>query len=528
MIILSESVLQETGLSTQRRSSEATENFALLALRDLQIRLKALHRALRSAVARQSIRPNPGAEEQAVSQLCVTPEDAEAMLIELDALSQAAPELGALAMPTDLERRQLEELRQTVQAQEVWLPIERLKLECSLSDFEIDVVLLCAASEMDRGYARLFGYIVDDMNRQAPSIELFCRLGLPGLPERLARRNLLGRSGRLRRCGLLRASEESSMPARTQLALSEGVIERLTQPGTWRDRFYDSAVIDPSPGISLEGFEQQDLLSKLARQLGEGKLHIGALWGERASGVDDAVLAVAAVAGMPLHKLPLQAARLDDELAAAQARGALVWIGTDALGDHEITTPEFSKQLIDRLSRTATPVCLSGTKPWRPTALLAERDYAEIRLRPASGKLRERLWCDRFDTLDRGQARDLAARFRLNPTEVRGVARVARAQAELQGHGNPLQGLDEACRQVTQWQTLKFATRVEPRRGAEDLILPSDLHRQVLEVARFYRSLLQVDENWGFNRLGHGGGIKVLFTGDSGTGKTLAAEVIAG
>ena len=66
-----------------------------------------------------------------------------------------------------------------------------------------------------------------------------------------------------------------------------------------------------------------------------------------------------------------------------------------------------------------------------------------------------------------------------------------------------------------------------PRRRPQDLILPPDLHRRVLEVAAFHRAMSRVDERWGFGRLLSGGGLKVLITGDSGTGKTAAAEVIA-
>ena len=61
------------------------------------------------------------------------------------------------------------------------------------------------------------------------------------------------------------------------------------------------------------------------------------------------------------------------------------------------------------------------------------------------------------------------------------------------------------------------------------MILPANLHRQVLEVARFSRALPIVAESWGFGRLATGGlGFKSLFTGDPGTGKTLTAEVVAG
>jgi SpoVK/Ycf46/Vps4 family AAA+-type ATPase len=68
---------------------------------------------------------------------------------------------------------------------------------------------------------------------------------------------------------------------------------------------------------------------------------------------------------------------------------------------------------------------------------------------------------------------------------------------------------------------------IDPRRGPQDLILPATLHRQVLEVAGFFRAWPKAAATWNLDPFGRGGGIKALFTGDSGTGKTLAAEVIA-
>ena len=69
---------------------------------------------------------------------------------------------------------------------------------------------------------------------------------------------------------------------------------------------------------------------------------------------------------------------------------------------------------------------------------------------------------------------------------------------------------------------------VEPRRGPDDLVLPAQLHRQVLEIADFFVAAPEVDERWGFGRLNAApGALKAMFTGGPGTGKTLAAEVVA-
>jgi SpoVK/Ycf46/Vps4 family AAA+-type ATPase len=112
------------------------------------------------------------------------------------------------------------------------------------------------------------------------------------------------------------------------------------------------------------------------------------------------------------------------------------------------------------------------------------------------------------------------------------VARVARARARLHGNGVPApldDQLDDACSIVSRKRSDHFATLVHPRRGPDDLVLAADLHRQVLEVARFFRALPRVSETWHMGRTVAGrGGLKALFSGDSGTGKTLAAEVVAG
>ena len=73
-----------------------------------------------------------------------------------------------------------------------------------------------------------------------------------------------------------------------------------------------------------------------------------------------------------------------------------------------------------------------------------------------------------------------------------------------------------------------LARAITPRRRPEDLVLPPGEHQMVLELAAACRAWPRIAEDWGFAARGGGGGVKALFTGEPGTGKTLAAEVIAG
>ena len=94
---------------------------------------------------------------------------------------------------------------------------------------------------------------------------------------------------------------------------------------------------------------------------------------------------------------------------------------------------------------------------------------------------------------------------------------------------------DEAERQL--WDSLResarggldgLAQRIESQAGFEDLVLPHFLGAQLREIAGQLRHRRTVYKDWGFAaRHSRGLGIAALFTGESGTGKTLAAEVIA-
>ena len=81
---------------------------------------------------------------------------------------------------------------------------------------------------------------------------------------------------------------------------------------------------------------------------------------------------------------------------------------------------------------------------------------------------------------------------------------------------------------ITCGPVVGFAHAITPRRRPEDLVLPPAEHQMVLELAAAGRAWPRIAEGWGFAARGGAGGVKALFTGEPGTGKTLAAEVIAG
>ena len=85
-----------------------------------------------------------------------------------------------------------------------------------------------------------------------------------------------------------------------------------------------------------------------------------------------------------------------------------------------------------------------------------------------------------------------------------------------------------ACRSLARPKLEDLAQRIVPSAGWDDLVLP-ELQKQTLRhLAAQVRQRMKVYETWGFSAKGRRGlGVSALFTGESGTGKTLAAEVVA-
>jgi hypothetical protein len=87
--------------------------------------------------------------------------------------------------------------------------------------------------------------------------------------------------------------------------------------------------------------------------------------------------------------------------------------------------------------------------------------------------------------------------------------------------------VDAAIRRLASGHLDQHAKRIRPRRRWDDLVLAPDKLAQLKELVSRYQHRDVVHEEWGFPAF-PSAGLVALFSGQSGTGKTLAAEIIAG
>ena len=119
---------------------------------------------------------------------------------------------------------------------------------------------------------------------------------------------------------------------------------------------------------------------------------------------------------------------------------------------------------------------------------------------------------------------EIAQHFRLGARAVAGVAR----ELVVTGPGDVAAGLRRLCRERARVRLDDLAQRIDPQATWDDLVLPAGHLELLHDIARHVRHRTQVYERWGFaERESRGLGVTALFAGESGTGKTLAAEVLA-
>jgi ATPase family associated with various cellular activities (AAA) len=119
-------------------------------------------------------------------------------------------------------------------------------------------------------------------------------------------------------------------------------------------------------------------------------------------------------------------------------------------------------------------------------------------------------------------ARDLAAHFDLDPLTIRDLAGNRSADTGLG------KALWDEVRMLRRPNLDLLGRRAQATVGPNELILPDDVLAQLERIKEQVRQRARVYNDWGLaSRMSRGLGISALFAGESGTGKTLAAEVIA-
>jgi ATP-dependent 26S proteasome regulatory subunit len=390
-------------------------------------------------------------------------------------------------------------------------PLAAIAAALGLDAFELDVLGLALCAELDPGFARLCAYLQDDARRPHLTVRLVLDLLVPAggvLPTQTA---ALGDGARLAHYELLRVEGDGPWSGRT-LRLADGVLVLVV--GGEPDPALAGALtpLDPA-GLP----ERHEVLAARAARLLAAVVQAGgppllSLTGEPTAPLH----AVAAAAAVELGRTAflLQPARLHAPRPAALLDRDAALYGLAYVVDEAL--PEDWPPLESVVFVTSREPAAGAARVEVPPPTYAERRELLAGALAAAGA-----------ALDEAPLARTAAQFPLEADALANAVRVAVAEA---ADSTPLdEALWRSCRTAARRRANGLARIVEPRRTWTDLVLPDALFERLHElVAQADRRPLVYDE-WGFGaRIGRARGITALFAGPSGTGKTLAAEVVAG
>jgi hypothetical protein len=411
-------------------------------------------------------------------------------------------------------------------SQDAFLPLLHAVRQFNLSAVEYNALLLALAIELDGTFSRLVAYLNDHVGRTRPTLWLALRLqgADPLSPLAFCERPAV-------LDGLLEIEGDGPAPGWSLLAPRDLVL-----------RLAGEAPPDALP-VGFSCFPPDpDLLDRLVL----------------AAGVRDGLAAWAVSARPPGVERPLILAGLSGAGRTTAARGI-----AGALGWKLLVADVSTDQMADRLRAARRETCwndallllrlavpdATGAIDWRllwrgvaglhrplliaTAPLHAEALAAAAPIEPAVVTFPEPSLTERVDLwralLPPGAlptaeaANQLAARFRFNP------GRIARAVRRAEPSGLTPDALMRACREVGAAAMGPLAQKLPLPYAWDDLVVPPPV-REEMELARVWVSCQrQVLDQWGFGRrVAMGRGLTMLFGGQPGTGKTMAAQVLAG
>lgn len=436
----------------------------------------------------------------------------------------------------------------------VVLPLPRLGQLFGLSPWELQAIVICLAPELRRRYDRLYAYLQDDITRKRPSVDLVLDVLCDGEIERWQAQRLLTEDSVLIRAGLLEALDDPYSPSgSTGLARFLRLDPRIRGfllGDNWVDpRLREHARLEPVPDPATEPYVDPAVIGSVAdlikNHLSSGRNErrplVVRLSGPPGSGKRE--LAVRACGQLPIPVLSADLAGLAGTPAAADLirrvfrDGLLLQSAVHLCHAEPLAGPsgrDLQAALGSAIADFGWLVFLSGGSAETAETGLGGALVASVEL-PAPGiQLRKTAWQQHLTRRGLGPAdwaEPLAARFQLTPGRIRAAADMADADLMMRpgGANLTLDDLMAACRRQSRHRLGDLAVKIEQVRGWDDLVLPDAALGQLRELCDQIRFQHQVHDTWGFRRaLGQGSGVTALFSGPPGTGKTMAAEVIAG
>ena len=417
----------------------------------------------------------------------------------------------------------------------------------NLSTFDLYILTIALAPELDKQYERVYTYLQDDISNKRPTVDLVFNLLCSSISEKLSRRKHFSTNSPLIHHHLLHLSSEATLLSQ-QLILDSQVIRfLLSQPGLDSRLTSYCQLLESIPSAEFIDnlYLKEDLQNKLQTIVKEDWQKqplllyfqgIDSLGQRRTAQVLAQTLEVpllVADLGKILEDKPNFESNLQLLFREAWFFNRLLYIDNfDILNlqENQVYLSTFLKQLENNRSITI----LAGVQNWIPTA--TAKGVITIPFTIPDSSQRRECWKHQLQAaeinIEEKELDILSNRFRLTPDQIADTVTTAynnaRWQSNTTAFNQIFNNLCSAARSQSGHNLTTLARKVEPKYTWNDIILHPNQLKQLRDICKEGEYQNLVHQQWGFaDKLSLGKGLNVLFSGSPGTGKTMAAEVIA-
>lgn len=406
----------------------------------------------------------------------------------------------------------------------------------ALNSIERDVLMLCFAIDEDPAFATLAAYVQDNVHTRYATAELVFNLLCQSARDTKGARAALLSSAPLRRFKLVTPGDDGSATARPLqvLRIDERISDYIRGINRLDERVVHLLRVAPADPIADQHRDIVDQLYRWAQSAAGEPWPPFHFTGPPNAGKQAVAREFCARVGVQLYivdpgRLPTSDRERHELMHLMEREAALsriaVYIDVTDLDLADRGTAAATRDWIEH----AAGVMFIAARERFPL----RRQLNHISVPKLDDSAQTQLWIKSLDGIKNsvdGQINSLVQQFQLGPGEIsKAVASaVARAQRREGEFLLLADDLWQACREQVGWKLGTLAQRLAPCYTWEDIIVADDLLRQLREIADQVATRSEVYDRWGFGaRLPRGRGISALFSGPSGTGKTMAAEILA-
>ena len=412
----------------------------------------------------------------------------------------------------------------------------------SLSPFERDTLLLCAGIELDAAFPALCATAHGDASRPYPTFGM----ALAALPD--AHWSALTPRSPLRHWRLIDVTQGAALTS-SALRIDERVLNYLVGVPHPDQRLVGMLQpVQPAPDLPRSHRALAESIAAVWEPSGQpGVTPVVQLCGDSVADKRAIASAACAIVGLTLNAvsidlLPAAPFELQSLARLIEREGALA--GSALLleyDDDHVEPPQISAAT--RLIEQVSGVVLIATRERRASG---RRKAVTVDVKKPTPIEQRALWHVALgDTAARlnGQVAQMVAHFNLSAETIQAASQDALGRlrtAERRRERDASRETDagrpddlsaavwEACRVQARARMDELAQRIEGTPSWDDLVLPAAQRQVLRDIAAHVRHRATVYEQWGFAKKGSRGlGITALFAGASGTGKTMAAEVLS-